>query len=399
MRICILNCFEDLEFRDTGSSTRIFNLAKFLVALGNEVHVLMPGNTEFSKNIQGVFLHFTRGLCPKSILNILGRFLGVAKITALYFYDPVFIMKCSRMIRQSDVVQAEQQVAGGILFPLTTKWMKKPLVIDCHDVFQALRVRHTHTVRRILETFLERLAYRYADTILVVSNQEKNLLIPIAMERKAEVIPNGVDSRCFEQKSAGQIDKHQSAEEARRSVIFVGNLEYLPNQEAVKIISSQIAPKVRETIEDARFSIVGRASKELKMQNLDFLGVVGSVPNVLRDFDVAIAPLLSGSGTRLKILEYLSSGLPVVTTSKGAEGLEIVHGTHAFIEDDMEEFAARVVMLLRDKELAEKIGKAGRELVQRKYDWKIISNTLDAILRKQVENRAQSHRTQTMMCH
>jgi len=114
-------------------------------------------------------------------------------------------------------------------------------------------------------------------------------------------------------------------------------------------------------------------------KTLTFSGVVENVAELLNASDIAIAPLLHGSGTRLKILEYFSCGLPVVSTTVGVEGLDIKSQVNVLIEDDMNEFALKVTKLLKDRALSMRLGKAARELVLNKYDWKNIAGKLDMI--------------------
>ena len=98
---------------------------------------------------------------------------------------------------------------------------------------------------------------------------------------------------------------------------------------------------------------------------------------ILSFSDVAVAPLFQGSGTRLKILEYFSCRLPVVSTSIGAEGIDIKDGVNIFIEDDVDRFALRIIELLEDRQLSSVVGTAARELAKTTYDWKYIVQKLE----------------------
>jgi glycosyltransferase involved in cell wall biosynthesis len=122
------------------------------------------------------------------------------------------------------------------------------------------------------------------------------------------------------------------------------------------------------------------------MPGFVFTGFVENLLDVFSVSDVAVAPLLQGSGTRLKILEYLSCCLPVVSTSIAAEGLEIENGANIFIEDDPEEFAVRTIELLRNKNLSVSVGNKGRKLVVDAYDWKSIAKKLETCLCHLVSN-------------
>ena len=387
MKICILSAFEDSLKRDTGPSMRIYGLAKGLTCLGHEIHVIIPSRSDANSHIDGIAVHEVRGLYPSPILRILSGCLGVTKSSSIFFYDLVFIARALRTITECDVVQIEQQTAGGFLIPLVVLAIKKPLVLDCHDTFQALRVKHTNVMRRILETFVEKLAYRLASRILTVSKIDRRWLEYYGVKTsESNVIPNGVDTEAFRppDRLSRVLDGH---ERDSRTVVFVGNMEYEPNLEAVKAIASKIEPIVRQRIQNVRFLIIGRTKSEMRFPNLIFAGVVDDVARFLNASEVAIAPLMSGSGTRLKILEYFSCGLPVVATRIGAEGLDVEDGVHILIANDMGEFASKVIGLLEEREFSLKIGNAGRKLVVSQYDWKRISLQLEAVYNRLLSGR------------
>lgn len=384
MKICILSCFGDLLLKDIGSSVRIYQLAKGLASLGHEVHIIIPNDKMTNEHVDGMIVHGVKGFCPKVILKILSKLLGVLRFSSLFFYDFLFISRAAQIIRKSDIVQIEQQSAGGLFIPIITGFLKKPLVLDCHDTFQAARVKHTGTIRKILETFLEKVTYKYADAVLTVSEREKEYLISYGIGQwNIEVIPNGVDTEAFNNLLDVTPFWEQYGLKNFHTVIFVGNMEYLPNQEAVQVIASEIAPKVQKEINNTKFLIVGRNPQKMESPNLTFTGSVSheNVAEFLAASDVAIAPLLHGSGTSLKILEYFSCGLPVVSTTLAVEGLEVKNGVHVLIEDDMNEFATKVTKLLKDKVSSRRLGKTARELVVNKYDWKKIARQLDTIYR------------------
>jgi len=369
--------------KDTGASVRIYNLAKGLASYGNDVHVVVPGQEAFYQSVDGIRVHSIRGFCPNMILKVLKKAIGVERATSLYFYDIAFITKTIRLIQKSDIVQMEQQTAGGLLIPFIQKVLRRPVVIDCHDIFQALRVRHTSALRRALETFLEKIAYRHADLILAVSEVEKKLLVSYCgHENCTYVIPNGVDTAAFtkSQDIANMLDKYGL--KGSRLVIFVGNLEYLPNREAVQSLSSVIASRVVKEVKNAKFVVVGKTREKMNMPNLIFTGFVQHLSQLLSASDVAIAPLLHGSGSRLKILEYFSCGLPVVSTSVGAEGLRVTNGVNILIEDDLERFALRVVELLENPSLSRRLGVAARKFVEDEFDWREIARKLNILLHR-----------------
>lgn len=390
MKICILSSFDDSLLKDTGYSVRIYNLAKSLTKLNNKVFLIIPGFNANIEEIDGLIVYTMKGFLPRWILMILGKLLGITKITSMYFYDPVFILRARKIIQQCDIVQIEQQSTGIFFAIITNRIWRKPVVADCHDVLQPLRINHTNMLRRILELFCEIIIYNFVNLVLTVSEEEKELLISCGVEQsKIEVIPNGVDTNEY------NINKHiqsifqlrrQYGLESYRIVTFVGNMEYYPNNEAVKLIAFRIAAAVKKEIPNVKFLIMGRIAEKIDMPNLIFTGRVDNVANLLSASDVAIAPLLRGSGTRLKILEYFSCALPVVSTTIGVRGLDVKNGIHALITDDIDEFSDMIIELLKDRELASKLGESSRRFVAMKYDWNIIGKRLNAIYETLMKN-------------
>ena len=151
-------------------------------------------------------------------------------------------------------------------------------------------------------------------------------------------------------------------------------MSYFPNSDAVQLICTKIAPKLDDKI---RFIIIGKEPPTIrKPKNVDFLGYVDDVKRYIRKSDICIAPLRYGSGTRLKILEYMALGKPVISTSKGAEGLEYINSVNMIIEDNIDSFPERILELIEKKSKRDEIGKNARQLIEEKYDWDIYKEKL-----------------------
>jgi glycosyltransferase involved in cell wall biosynthesis len=153
------------------------------------------------------------------------------------------------------------------------------------------------------------------------------------------------------------------------TLTFVGALAYKPNREAALYFVGKIFPRILEAVPEAHFSIIG-SSPPVEIEALaqdshvTVTGFVNSLDPYLRRASVAVAPLLNGCGTRLKILEAMSYGKPVVATSLGAEGLSVEHAGNIFLADNPDQFAGYCIELLRDPLLRSQIGGAGRQFVQ-----------------------------------
>ena len=215
---------------------------------------------------------------------------------------------------------------------------------------------------------------RYAerfDRCTTVSEIDRQLLLKANPRLRVDVIPNGVD-----------IQKYQPlpAENASPTLLFIGNMGYPPCVDAVLYFCREIFPLIRRKIGAAELWIVGRDPRpEVLQLNGDGVHVTGRVDDVIpyyRQSAVCVVPLRAGGGTRLKILEAMALGRPVVSTTIGCEGLDVVDGEHLLIADTPEQFAEKTVRLLTDRQLYQHIAANGRQLVEDRYDWDKIAGRL-----------------------
>lgn len=222
---------------------------------------------------------------------------------------------------------------------------------------------------------LEEWASRSYDLVVSPSPQDAR-----ALPGEVRVIPNGVDSERF----------RPSPLPSDPRVVFTGALHTLPNREGIVWFCSEIWPRIRARVPEARLDIVGSRPPEsvTSLDRLEGVTVYADVPAVPPFLDrarVTVAPLRIGSGSRLKILEALAAGRPMVGTTIGVEGLDTVPGRHVLVEDEPEAFAQAVVMLLGDDPPAQALAQAGRALVEASYSWTQIgrqyADLLDGLLR------------------
>jgi glycosyltransferase involved in cell wall biosynthesis len=163
---------------------------------------------------------------------------------------------------------------------------------------------------------------------------------------------------------------------------FLGNLAYRPNRDAVELLDRDVLPRVRRDL-DVTLEVIGPgADAELRAQfpDIRFLGFVDDVQGALRDLDVFVAPLRLGAGTKLKLLDAMASGLPIVTTRVGAEGLRLEHGVNALIADTMEEVADGVRGLCRDPEIRAHLGQRARATAHAHFGWEHIRDDASTLV-------------------
>ena len=178
-----------------------------------------------------------------------------------------------------------------------------------------------------------------------------------------------------------------AAEPAVRRVVLVGNMGYEPNAAGARWFLDSVLPLVREHVPDVDLVIAGPGSESFVPFGRGYVAELGTL---LAGAGVAIVPILHGSGTRIKILDAWAHGLPVVSTTVGADGLGAVHGAHLLLADDPGSFAAAIVRTLGDPALGAALGAAGRELVQEHYSREHVVADVRALLRSTVgAQRAQ----------
>lgn len=208
---------------------------------------------------------------------------------------------------------------------------------------------------------------------VVCSDADRTRILRLEAKARVVTVPNGVDTTYFDSAPGG----------SERQILFLGTLSYLPNAEAVRFFVSRIWPALYFQDPTLRFRVVGMdpPADLLDMNSLSGVEVLGAVPDVrpyTLESAIHVVPLLSGSGTRLKILEALAQGRAVVSTSIGAEGLDLVDNEHLYIADTVDAFIAKTLRLTRDSEKRELLGTKGRARVREKYGWEKIGEGLRA---------------------
>ncbi|MCW2588831.1 MAG: hypothetical protein JWQ86_1258 [Mycobacterium sp.] len=204
------------------------------------------------------------------------------------------------------------------------------------------------------------------DLVSVTSERERDLLGALLPGARVVVTTNGVNTEAFA--------PNPEWVETPERVIFTGSMDYHPNEQAAHYFADSIWPRVRAEVPDATWYLVGaRPPASFKrlatLPGVTVTGTVAETQPYLAAAAVAIAPLLVGGGTRLKILEALAMGKAVVTTALGCEGLDVTSGEHLLVADDPGQFAHAVIELMRDDARRARLGAAGRALVEREYSW------------------------------
>ncbi len=217
---------------------------------------------------------------------------------------------------------------------------------------------------------------RRSAACIAVSEVDAEILRCMASDTLISVIPNGVDSAYF--------TPREGITQNREGLLFLGNLSYMPNADGIQYFCKEIFPRIRSYKPQITLNIVGLdATPEImalgELPGVRFIGFVADIRPHLWNSAVCVVPLRMGGGTRLKILESLAAGCPVVSTTVGAEGLDVKNGQDLLIGDDPQTFAHHVLKLIDEPLLAQSMSKFGMQKVEACYDWQAIAPRLEQI--------------------
>ena len=294
-------------------------------------------------------------------------------------------------------------LSASLNFPST---LSAPTVLFQHNVESALWQRvaatETHPVKRHFFKIeaskmlrYERSALQRFHHVVAVSENDRGQMRGMSPSCPITVVPTGVDCTEFTVAPPSRTPPER--------IVFVGSMDWEPNIDAVTYFAAEIWPSIRNQFPQATFEIVGR-NPHPKVQRLasDSIKVTGTVPAVtdyFREATIVVVPLRAGGGTRLKIFEAMAMGKAVVSTSIGAEGLDVQSGRDLILADTSAAFIDSITMLLRDEGTRHKYEQAAAKLASQ-YDWSRIGEHFLSVLEQTVAlHRAQSKNSGPVPVH
>jgi glycosyltransferase involved in cell wall biosynthesis len=231
----------------------------------------------------------------------------------------------------------------------------------------------------------ERGAYAQFDLVTMVSEADRLATAAGAGEGgpRVEAVPNGVDTR-HNRPGVAAVKPH--------SLVYNGALTYSANYDAMHYFLAEIYPLIKTAVPEVSLSITGSTKGvDLARLALDesvrLTGYVEDVRVPVAEAAVCVTPIRQGGGTRLKILEAMALGTAVVSTAKGAEGLDVVDGEHLLLADTPEAFAHSVLSLLRDPARRGELAAAARRRVEERYDWEQIGQQFVSLVESTVRTK------------
>jgi glycosyltransferase involved in cell wall biosynthesis len=392
---------------DTGGKIRSYNLLRQLAARHETVLLSYYGGArdeayerEAAEHLPGAVTVHTgapgRGSAGLA-LDYLRRFPSPAPYAVSKFADP----RVRRLVKEWDAarrfdVAVCDFLSASLNFPAETR---TPTVLFQHNVESALWRRQAdhapdlarraaYKIEAAKMLRYETAAVRRFRHVIAVSDNDRRLMSEMTDASRITVVPTGVDIGKYSA-GAGAAATDGAGGVGRGSdkggglVVFLGSMDWEPNIDGVEYYCREVWPRVLEPVPGARFRVVGRDPhprvRRLASDSVEITGTVPSVVEHLRAADVVVVPLRVGGGTRLKIFEAMAAGRPVVSTTVGAEGLDVTHGEDILLEDEAEGFAASVVSLLKDGGRRGGLGRAAAALAAR-YDWSVIALRFEEVL-------------------
>ena len=344
---------------------------------------------------QGIDLHVIRRDHRYAPSKLLQGLVGRTAFPILNYRDDRMTHLLQRILHSDtfDIVQVESiQMAQYCL------GLSQTTILDLHNIESLLMRRYARQESNLLkrayaEVTWRKLAAYERETCgqfshcLTCSDEERVLLQTRCGIDQVTVIPNGVDMGAH---TAADMDVARAGAPHGERIVFVGRMDYHANVEGVRWFSRHVWPRIRASRPGAMFQIVGghpvpAISRLARAGEIEVTGFVRDVRPYVKEASVVVVPLRVGGGTRLKILEALALGKPLVSTTVGAEGIEAVPDRDLVIADRAEEFADEVVSLLSQPERREALGDAGRRLVQGKYNWEGIVKDLERLYEQCLE--------------
>jgi glycosyltransferase involved in cell wall biosynthesis len=287
-----------------------------------------------------------------------------------------------------DIIQIESIHLMNYL-PAIRRARKQPIVVcDWHNIESELMQRYSErelgrlrrayagkTARQMSE--FEKRALRDFDAHIVVSQRDAEQLRVINPDARIFVIENGVDTAFYS-------DLEGKAELPARRIVFVGSMDYHANIDGAVKFARSAWPRLRQRQPDLIFTIVGKdpAPEVRELAQLPGIEVTGTVDDVrpfYREAIAAVVPLNVGGGSRLKILEAMAAGVAVVSTTLGAEGLDVQPGENIIIGDTNEELIESIDSVVENEERRRHLSAAGRALVFKRYDWSSLGTALYSV--------------------
>lgn len=373
----------------SGGQIRSYNLLKNLAKKHQITLVSLikhESEKQYIKNIEPFCQHVIaarRPLQPWTLVNVLKTGLGLHPFLVVRNFSPEAKAAVIELLQkeQFDLIHAEtfyvmphipQTFVPILLVEQTIEYLVYQHFVDTlkWSVLRPLFLIDVYKIR-----YWEEYYWRQASRVVAMSEADKALMRSRVASLHVSIVPNGVDDMFFTFKK--KTPHHDP------KILFVGNFKWLQNREAVTELVQHIWPLISNKLPQARLRIVGKFPTseiwDLKSERIDISDSFEDIREAYRLSDVLLAPIYGPGGTRYKILEAMASGVPVITTPQGIEGLGVTDEIEALVKSDSQELAEATIDVLTNIQRYRKLARKANLLVRKNYNWVTIANSLDRI--------------------
>lgn len=373
-----------------GDKLRMYNILKQLKQQGHKITLVSlvssdddieaaKAHNEFYTNL--ITVPFNK---QTAYINAVQAIFNDKPFIVQYYYSN----KMQKVI--DDLIKKEKfDIVTGYMIriaPYLEKHSKENVIIDFVDAVSMMYERRVKTVTSVWDKFKISIEYnkvknyekkctKLFKTQTVISQFDKEYISKFANSENIAIIGNGVDVNYYIPQESKK----------NNNICFVGSMQYIPNAQAAIYFATEIFPIVKKEITDAQFKIIGaNPRKELyditkDIEGIEITGRVDDVREYMKDCCVSVCPVKIAGGIQNKILEAMSMGIPVVTTKEGAEGIyadnEILQ-----VANSKEDYAHKVIDLIKNKDNIAAIGEASRNFVINKFSWNSVGNDMNNLI-------------------
>jgi polysaccharide biosynthesis protein PslH len=356
--------------------------------------------------------------------NVIRGAVGPMPITSLHYTTATMARVLRQVLAKDryDVVQMETPFLASYLPIIRASRFSPRVVCDWHNIESEVIGRHSYRTKNVLRrsyiqltthhtSRMERRIISAFDAHLVVSQRDRDQLLQLEPEGRVFVVENGVDTTYFAHEAIERAyatwlqnqnqplaPTRSSQEEAssrpeRYRVLFVGSMDYYANVDAVLQFARNVWPAIHGSKPALMFTIVGRrpgarVQALARLPGIEVTGTVDDIRPYYREAMAAVVPLRIAGGTRLKILEAMAAGVPVISTRLGAEGLSVSDGKDILFAEGPDEYCQALTALRRDELWRQALIDHAQSLVRGRYDWSVIGTRLVEIHRLLTDGEA-----------
>jgi len=371
----------------------MYHLAKALISAGHQVDVLAVSTPKFSPDALTIEKHTDSHYSFEiefinTDVTLTGAFKAFLRAKPYHverFICDRFSEKLTQKLKQHqyDLVMFETLYMAPYL-KLVRENSDATCVLRSHNIEHQIWKRVAFNEKNPLKRkYLNYLADRLRkfesskipefDAVACISEYEKQYYNLIAPETASEVVPFGI-----------QMPETQQHTNEGSGFYHIGSMDWMPNIEGIKWLLKYVVPVIEKNAPGVRINLAGRNMPSWVYENRSpVLNVIGEVDDATEFIDsqsVLLVPLLSGSGIRIKIIEAMSMGKAVISTTTGAEGIHVIHEENIFLADDPQSFADAIIYLFTHPEEIISTGKRGRELITKNHNYQAAVTAFNKLL-------------------